>query len=166
PSGGRDNAMKRVFSILSWVGVALVAAALIVQRAKPDWDQYARYAAWAGLVLVLLYVASQWREIAAQFQKRTTRYGTIAGASVLIVLALVGLVIMTSQRYNKRWDLTSNKQYSLSDQSVKLLGGLKTPVKFIVFDKEDSFDRYRTRLSEYSYNSRQVQREYGDPDQT
>ena len=158
--------MKRVFSILSWVGVALVAAALVVQRAKPEWDQYARYAAWAGLALVLLYVASQWREIAAQFQKRNTRYGTIASASVLIVLAIVVFANMTSQRYNKRWDLTSNKQYSLSDQSVKLLASLKTPVKFIVFDKEDSFDRYRTRLSEYSYNSRQVQVEYVDPDKT
>ena len=158
--------MKRLFSMLSWVGVALVAGALVVQRAKPDWDQYARYAAWAGLVLVLLYVASQWREIAAQFQKRNTRYGTLASASVLIVLAIVVLVNMTSQRYNKRWDLTANKQYSLSDQSVKLLQSLKAPVKFIVFDKEDSFDRYRTRLSEYAYNSRQVQIDYVDPDKT
>ena len=158
--------MKRLFSMLSWVGVALVAGALVVQRAKPDWDQYARYAAWAGLVLVLLYVASQWREIAAQFQKRNTRYGTIASASVLIVLAIVVLANMTSQRYNKRWDLTSNRQYSLSDQSVKLLQSLKAPVKFIVFDKEDAFDRYRTRLSEYSYNSRQVQVDYVDPDKT
>ena len=157
---------KKIFSILSWVGVALVGAALVAQRAKPEWDQYARYAAWAGLALVLLYVASQWREISAQFQKRNTRYGTIAGASVLIVLALVVFANMTSQRYNKRWDLTSNKQYSLSDQSVKLLTSLKTPVKFIVFDKEDSFDRYRTRLSEYSYNSRQVQVDYVDPDKT
>jgi ABC-type uncharacterized transport system involved in gliding motility auxiliary subunit len=162
---------KKIFSILSWVGVALVAGAVavnlnIIPVKSPNADQYARYAAWAGLVLVLLYVASQWREIAAQFQKRNTRYGTIAGASVLIVLALVVFVNMTSQRYNKRWDLTSNKQYSLSDQSVKLLTSLKSPVKFIVFDKEDSFDRYRTRLSEYAYNSRQVQVDYVDPDKT
>ena len=162
---------KKIFSALSWVGVALVAGAVAVNMnlipvKSPNADQYARYAAWAGLVLVLLYVASQWREIAAQFQKRNTRYGTIAGASVLIVLAIVVLINMTSQRYNKRWDLTANKQYSLSDQSVKLLQSLKAPVKFIVFDKEDAFDRYRTRFSEYAYNSRQVQIEYVDPDKT
>src|SRR4029434_9094067 len=103
--------MKRVCSILSWVGVALVAVALVVQRAKPEWDQYARYAAWAGLVLVLLYVASQWREIAAQFQKRNTRYGTVASASVLIVLGLLVFANLISNRYNKRWDLTENKHY-------------------------------------------------------
>jgi gliding motility-associatede transport system auxiliary component len=158
--------MKRLFSVLSWVGVALVVVALVIQRAKPDLDQYARYAAWAGLVLVLLYVASQWREIGAQFQKRNTRYGTIASASVIIVLGLLIAVNYLSTRRNKRWDLTENKQYSLSDQSVKLLRGIASPVKFIVFDQEVNFDRYRTRLTEYSYNSPQVQVEYIDPDKT
>ena len=157
---------KKIFSALSWVGVALVAAAVAVQWRLPDYDQYARYAAFAGLALVLLYVGSQWREIGASFQKRNTRMGTIASASVLIVLGLLIFVNLVSTRYNKRWDLTENRVYSLSDQSVKLLQGLKSPIKFIVFDKEDSFDRYRTRLSEYSYHSPQVQVDYVDPDKT
>jgi ABC-type uncharacterized transport system involved in gliding motility auxiliary subunit len=158
--------MNRIFNILSWVGVALVAAALTVQWRFPDYNQYARYAAWTGLALVLLYVASQWREIAAKFQKRNTRYGTVASASVLIVLGLLVFANLISNRYNKRWDLTENRQYSLSDQTVKLLSGLQSPAKFIVFDKEDQFDRFRTRLTEYAYNSRQVQVEYVDPDKT
>ena len=157
---------KRIFSALSWVGVALVAAALAVQWRLPDYDRYARYAAWAGLALVLLYVLSQWREIGSQFQKRNTRYGTIASASVIIVLGLLIAVNYLSTRRNKRWDLTENKQYSLSDQSVKLLRGIQSPVKFIVFDQEVNFDRFRTRLTEYSYSSRQVQVDYIDPDKT
>jgi ABC-type uncharacterized transport system involved in gliding motility auxiliary subunit len=157
---------KKIFSALSWVGVALVGAAVAVQWRLPDYDQYARYAAFAGLALVLLYVASQWREIGASFQKRNTRLGTIASASVLIVLGLLVFANLLSNRYNKRWDLTENRQYSLSDQSVKLMQGLKSPAKFIVFDKEDQFDRYRTRLTEYQYNSRQVQIDYVDPDKT
>ena len=112
---------KKIFSALSWVGVALVGAAVAVQWRLPDYDQYARYAAFAGLALVLLYVASQWREIGASFQKRNTRLGTIASASVLIVLGLLVFANLLSNRYNKRWDLTENRQYSLSDQSVKLM---------------------------------------------
>src|SRR5689334_15513339 len=146
--------MKRILSALSWVGVVLVAGAVATQWKYPDYDRYARYAAIAGLVLVLLYVASEWRNIAAQFQKRNTRMGTMASASVLIVLGLLIFVNLTSNRYNKRWDLTENRQYSLSDQSVKLLKGLTSPVKLIVFDQETNFDRFRTRLTEYAYNSR------------
>lgn len=156
--------MKRIMSGLSWVGVALVAGAVITQWWKPDYNTYARYAAFAGLILVLLYVGSQWKEIAGQFKKRNTRLGTIASASVLIVLGILIAVNYLSTRRNKRWDLTENKQYSLSEQSVKLLQGVNAPVKFIVFDQEPNFDRYRTRLNDYAYNSRQVQIEYIDPD--
>ncbi|HKE82760.1 MAG TPA: Gldg family protein [Vicinamibacterales bacterium] len=156
--------MKQVLSALSWVGVALVMGAVAVQWKYPDYNTYARYAAFAGLILVLVYVASQWREIAGQFKKRNTRLGTIASASVIIVLGILIAVNYLSTRRNKRWDLTENKQYSLSEQSVKLLQGISSPVKFIVFDQEPNFDRYRTRLTEYAYNSRQVQVEYVDPD--
>ena len=37
------------------------------------------YLAWAGLVCVLVYMASQWREIADMFRGRQARYGTLAG---------------------------------------------------------------------------------------
>ena len=43
--------------------------------------------AWAGLVCVLVYTLGQWREIAAVFGRRQARYGTLAGVSVLVVLA-------------------------------------------------------------------------------
>src|SRR5262245_31255906 len=158
---------KKIFSARSWVGVGLVAAGVLTRQfGPPEYDRYARYAAFAGLALVVLYVGSQWREIAASFRKRNTRLGTIASISVLIVLGLLVFANLISNRYNKRWDLTENKQYSLSDQSVKLLTGLKSPVKFVVFEKEQDFDRFRTRLAEYAYNSRQVQVEYIDPDKT
>ena len=48
--------MNRMLSILSYVGMALVFGALAVRiYGKPEWSQYAIYASWAGLALVLLY---------------------------------------------------------------------------------------------------------------
>jgi ABC-type uncharacterized transport system involved in gliding motility auxiliary subunit len=154
--------VTRALSILSWVGVALVFGALVVRFTKPEWDQYAIYAAWAGLALVLLYTLSQWREIVAHFRKRNTRYGTIATVSVIVVLGILVAVNYLSVRRNKRWDLTENKQYSLSEQSMKLLQGLQSPAKFTLYDQAQNFDRYRPRLSAYEYGSRQVQVEYVD----
>ena len=37
-------------------------------------------------------------------------------------------------RRDKRWDLTAAASYTLSDQTVKVLSNLKTPVKVLVFD--------------------------------
>ena len=65
----------------------------------------------AGLVCILLYVLSQWREIARRFSGRQARYGTLAGASVLIVLAILAAINYLAERHNKRWDLTAASQY-------------------------------------------------------
>ena len=155
---------QRILGILSWVGVALVFGALIVRFTKPEWDQYATYAAWTGLALVILYTLGQWREIVAFFGRRNARYGTIAGVSVIVVLGILVAVNYLSDRRNKRWDLTENKQYSLSEQSMKLLGSLKSPAKFMVFDQAQSLDRFRSRLDAYAYGSKQVDVDYVDVD--
>src|SRR4051812_40653306 len=157
--------MQRALNILGWIGTAIVFAAVAVRFLKPEWNQYAVYAAWTGLALVVLYTLGQWRDIAAYFQKRNARYAAMTGVSVLVVIGLLVAVNYLSNRRNKRWDLTSNKQYSLSDQSVKLLKGLDAPVKVRVFDKETEFERYRTRLGAYEYQSdKKMSVDYVDPD--
>ena len=156
--------MQRILSILSYVGMALVFGALAVRFLRPEWDQYAIYAAWTGLALVVLYTIGQWREIVTYFKGRNARYGAMTGVSVLVVLGILIAVNYVSVRQNKRWDLTANQQYSLSDQTVKLLQELDAPVRFLVFDQETGFDRFRTRLTEYEYQSDNVEVEYIDAD--
>ncbi|HVZ19782.1 MAG TPA: Gldg family protein [Vicinamibacterales bacterium] len=164
--------MKRILSILSWIGLALVVAALVIRVGpttgstfiRPEWDKYAPYLAYAGLALVLIYTLGQWREIAEYFRNRQARYGAVAGASVLIVLGILIAVNYLSTQKNKRWDLTANKQYSLSDQTVKLLKSLTAPVKIMVFDKPDQFDTFHGHLDAYAYESPKVTVEYIDAD--
>ena len=156
--------LKRILSVLSYVGMALVFGALAVRILRPEWDQYAIYASWTGLVLVLLYTAGQWREIVAFFQRRNARYGALASASVLIVLGILIAVNYLSTRQNKRWDLTENRQYSLSDQTTRLLQGLEAPVRFLVFDQAGNLESFRPRLDEFAYQSSQVSVEYIDAD--
>jgi ABC-type uncharacterized transport system involved in gliding motility auxiliary subunit len=156
--------VQRILSVLSWVGVALVFGSLVLKYTKPEWEQYSQYGAYAGLALVLIYTLGQWREIVAFFQRRNARYGTIATASVIVVLGILIAINYLSNRRNKRWDLTENKQYSLSEQSNKLLASLTAPAKFMVFDQGQSLDRFRPRLDAYKYGSSQVSVEYVDTD--
>ena len=158
--------MSRILSVLSYVGMALVFGALAVRLfvRNPDYDRYAVWASWVGLALVVVYTLGQWREIVAYFRRRNARYGAIAGVSVLVVLGILVAVNYVSAKQNKRWDLTANRQYSLSEQTVKLLTEVNAPVKFVVFDREANMERFKPRLNEYQYLSKQVSVEYIDPD--
>jgi ABC-type uncharacterized transport system involved in gliding motility auxiliary subunit len=157
--------VTRILNIVGWIGTGLVLAALAVRFLRPEWDRYAVYAAWGGLACLVLYALGQWREVVTFFKRRNARYGAIASLSVLVVLGILVAVNYLSARQNKRWDLTSNKQFTPSDQTIKLLKGLDAPVKFMVFDKEDSFEQFRTRLTEYEYQSNhKVSTEYIDAD--
>jgi ABC-type uncharacterized transport system involved in gliding motility auxiliary subunit len=156
--------LKRLLGLLGWLGVALVFAAVAIRFLKPEWQQYYNGLAIAGLVCTLLYILSQWREIGQAFAGRQARFGTLAAASVLVVLGILIAINYLSTRHNKRWDLTAAHQFSLSDQTKKVLQDLKEPVRIRVFARSDEFQRFRDRLDQYTYQSKQVSTEYIDPE--
>jgi ABC-type uncharacterized transport system involved in gliding motility auxiliary subunit len=164
--------MTRMFNALAWLGTAIVFVAAAVRilgwadviPVSARLDQYAMYASWAGLALVILYSLSQWRQVVAWFGGRNARYGTMAGVSVIVALGILVAVNYVSIRQNKRWDLTANQQFTLSDQTTKLLQGLAAPVKLLVFEQATGFDRFKSRLGGYEYASKQVSVEYVDAD--
>jgi ABC-type uncharacterized transport system involved in gliding motility auxiliary subunit len=156
--------IRRILNVLGWVGVALVLASLLVRLARPELVVVWRGLAIAGLVTVLLYLASQWREIARTFSRRQARYGALSLASVVIVLGILVAVNYIASRQNKRWDLTAAQQFTLSDQTRRVLQSLEEPVHLLVFDRSDDFRRFRDRLSEYEDASPHVRVEYVDAD--
>ncbi len=156
--------MAKITGIIGWVGTVLVFGAVAVRMLRPEWNQYATYAAWAGLASVLIYMAGQWRDVANFYKGRGAKYGTMSLVSILVFLGILVAVNYLSTRQNKRWDFTANQVYSLSDQTIKVLQSLDEPVKFTVFDRETNFDRFRDRLDEFAYHSSNVQAEYVDPD--
>ncbi len=156
--------MAKIIGIIGWIGTVLVFGAVAVRMLYPEWNQYATYAAWAGLASVLIYMAGQWRDVADFYKGRGAKYGTMSLVSILVFLGILVAVNYLSTRQNKRWDFTANQVYSLSDQTIKVLKGLDEPVKFTVFDRETNFDRFRDRLDEFAYHSSKVQAEYLDPD--
>jgi ABC-type uncharacterized transport system involved in gliding motility auxiliary subunit len=154
----------RIANILGWAGVALVFAALAIKLRLPLQVKWSQGLAWGGLVCIVIYVLSQWREIAGAFSKRQARYGTLSLVSVITVFALLVGLNYVASRQNKRWDLTSSKEYELSDQTKRVLQTLKEPLRLVVFGRPDEFQRFRDQLQEYEQVSRQVTVEYVDMD--
>jgi ABC-type uncharacterized transport system involved in gliding motility auxiliary subunit len=156
--------MQKALGIIGWVGTALVFGAVAVRMFYPEWNQYATYAAWAGLVSVLVYMAGQWRDVAQFYQGRGAKYGTMSIVSIVVFLAILVAVNYLSTRQNKRWDFTANQVYSLSEQTIKILRELQQPVHVTVFERNDRQDVHKDRLEEYGYYTTRLTTEFVDPD--
>lgn len=156
--------VKKLGGIIGWIGTVLVFGAVAIRFLKPDWDRYAYWGAWAGLVCVLVYTLSQWRDIAAAFRRRQTRFGTLTAASVLIVLGILVAINYLGFRQHKRWDLTKASEYTLADQTTNVLAKLDAPLKVTAFEKSTEMQRLKDRLGEYAASSKQVTTEFVDPD--
>lgn len=157
--------LTRILGVLGWLGVGLVLAAVAIRLWQPAWTRTYNTLAIAGLVVTLVYLLSQWREIARSFSGRQVRYGSLALGSIVLVAAILTGINYIAKRQSKRWDLTANKVFSLSDQSRKVLQSLDAPVHVRVFARNDDFQRFRDRLAEYESASPRVTVEYIDPDQ-
>ncbi|HVT47766.1 MAG TPA: Gldg family protein [Vicinamibacterales bacterium] len=155
--------MKRLIGLIGWLAVLLIVAAVFLRFARPDLQPWSQRLAIGGLIVMALYAASQWRDILRAFQGRNVKYGSMAVSSVVLVLAILVAINWISSRENKRWDVTAAGQFSLSDQTKKILSGLKQPLAIHVFYQGSPQD-YRDRLAEYSYQSKEVTANYVDVD--
>lgn len=156
--------LKGMIGIIGWVGTALVFGAVAIRFLRPEWMQYGQYMTWAGLVCILVYMIGQWRDVVSFYGTRQARYGTVSIVGIIVAIALFAAVNYLGVRQSKRWDLTENQAYSLSDQTRKILQNLDAPVQFTVYDQETGFDRFRPRFQTYQYESDNVKVEYVDVD--
>jgi len=156
--------VKRAFGILGWLGVVLVLAALAFKLRNPTLNVHPKLAL-AGLIITLIYALSQWRDIGRSFSDRNVKYGSFALGSVLAFIAILVAINWIANRQNKRWDLTTAGQFSMSDQTRKIVSELKTPVTIRVFyGGMEGSSRYRDLLGEYQYLSKQISTEFVEAD--
>lgn len=98
---------------------------------------------------------------------RQTRYTGYVTLYILIIIGVLGLANFLAQRYNKSWDSTANKQFSLSDQTIKVVKGLNQDVTIDYFDRtsnlSDPRGNARDLLDRYANLSPKVHVNYIDP---
>jgi ABC-type uncharacterized transport system involved in gliding motility auxiliary subunit len=105
-------------------------------------------------------MASQW------LKARQTKYGAYAGIYLLVVLAILVLVNFLANRYNKSFDTTSNKRYSLSEQTQKIVKGLKQNATITYYNQSTHFQEGKDLLDEYANLSTKIHVAYVDPDKS
>src|SRR5581483_3034053 len=95
--------------------------------------------------------------------KRQTKYTAYVTVYILVIVAVLAVANFLANRYNKAYDSTSNKQFSLSDQTVKAVKNLKNDVTVTYFGETTQFPQARDLLDRYSNLSPKLHVNYVDP---
>jgi len=82
---------------------------------------------------------------------------------VIVILAIIVVANVLADRYNKSYDSTANKRYSLSEQTAKILKGLKQPVTITYYDRTSQLQQGKDLLDRYANLSPRVHIDYVDP---
>jgi hypothetical protein len=118
-----------------------------------------------GLVLIAFWLSTNFRGIRKTFQGRSAFYGGFT--ALFTVMAIAGVVIANYAAHKYPWskDLTEQKIYSLSDQTVRLLEGLEDDVEVTAFygPKEREYGLLLNFFERYRYDSSHFVYEFIDP---
>ena len=93
---------------------------------------------------------------------RQTKYAAYATTYILVIVAVLVVANFLANRYNKSLDATSNKRFTLSDQTKKVVGELKQDVTIQYFDRPSGMQAGKDLLERYANLSPKVHVQYVD----
>src|ERR1019366_1440190 len=93
---------------------------------------------------------------------RQTKFAAYTAVYILIVVAVVGVLNFLANRYNKTYDTTSSKQFTLSDQTDKIAKNLKQDVSISYWDQPTQFQAAHDLLDRYKNLSPKISVHYED----
>jgi len=143
--------MKKLSAFLGAFGVLLLVlgGSSYYLRATWTWFEYATLG--VGGMLALLYLALNAKEIYAAFTHRGALQTANAVLMTALVLALLGFAVFLSDKHGKRIDTTAAQQFSLADQTTKVLQGLQDDLNVAYFyNPQEQDQRYNDLLKEYA----------------
>ncbi|MFN0074335.1 MAG: GldG family protein [Chloroflexota bacterium] len=153
--------------VAGFLGPVFLLASLGYWLVNNAFDTPMRLLLAVGIVLVGIYVAIDPEDVWSHLTAR----GSIYGGNTLVVavafLGILGLLNVLGQRRHERWDLTLNKTYTLSEQTLQISSNLAQPVQMIAFysDQDSRRNDVQDLLREYETRSNgKITYEFIDPE--
>jgi len=156
--------MKRVIDFLAPAGLLIMLVSGVAYLAQKPLPGALQVYLIVGAVLVLAHLLLRWEAVVGAVGGRQLRYGSNMIVLSVVILAILGGINWIAARRIVRWDLTAAGRYSLSEQTKKVVAGLKDDVHITYFQRAgDNMDEGRDRLRSYEALSQHVKVEYVDP---
>ena len=158
--------LKRFVDLLAPLGLALAVGVVAWTRSGRTLPGGLRPYLIAALALALVHLVLRFEDVVRGLGRRQLKYGGNTLVLVVAVLGILGVLNYLAARHPKRLDLTKDQRYSLSDQTHKVLAGLKDDIKITYFQRSRDMTRGQDRLQEYQALSSRLKAEFVDPVQS
>ncbi len=145
------------------LGVVLIIVGLINYSMLGFWESSSIALISVGVVLEIIYFIANLGKTVELIGRRDTKYGSNALLSIISILGILVLINFVFNKRNKRIDLTSAKQFSLSLQTEKILKNLDKDIEIKSFFVGGSNSQLEDLLAEYVNISKRIKYEFIDP---
>jgi len=156
--------MKEQLKKVDIIGLAIVAAAVISYSVRSIWSLWQTIALVIGGVLIVVSLVAKSGDIRTGLGRRSARFGINSAASVLFMLGILAFVNYLGAQHVKRVDMTTEKIYSLSDQSAGVAQQLKQDVTIKAFYPGGDYAPTKDLLDLFKAKSNKISYEFIDPD--
>jgi len=148
--------------LAGFIGGAMALAGYVRHSIQEIWGWFNLTLLIVGLVLLLGSIVLNFGSIVGYFRGRSGRLGANMALLSVAVIGLIAIANFLGYRHHKRFDLTTEGLYTLSDQTKKVLTNLQKDVKVIKFDKADD-QQLSDQMAEFRYQTSKLSYERIDP---
>jgi ABC-type uncharacterized transport system involved in gliding motility auxiliary subunit len=153
---------NEVGKFLPSIGVALLVAGYLRYSIQSTFDTMGKVLLIAGGVILIAGAAIGFQGLIAFFSKKSSRQGTNTGVLALGVIVILAIVNVLGFQHHKRFDLTTQKLFTLSDQTKNIVGGLKTDINVVRFSKTPDA-QFDDLMTEYRNTNAHIKFQNIDP---
>ncbi len=156
--------MKSISRYTGLAGILAILAGSLAYYVKMHWA-YSCTGWTVGLIGLAIYAIYNLKDIRDFLFSRTARYGAGSAVSIILVLGIIIFISIMNVRNNGQWDVTKNKKFSLSQQTIKILEGLAEPVLVTGFFQDGSPEKNMANdlLTQYTRATHNLKYELLDP---
>jgi ABC-type uncharacterized transport system involved in gliding motility auxiliary subunit len=157
--------MGKTLQISGFVGLILFLFGIVALLfTRNIGDYYVLTHLVVGLILLLVYIFSRGTLLFGSLKRRSTRHGIHSLSYSLIFLGILVMLNYLGASHTYRWDLSENKIFSLSPQSIKVIGDLKKDLEIFAFFQRGNNRGISNRIKSYTYLSPRIKFRVIDPD--
>jgi ABC-type uncharacterized transport system involved in gliding motility auxiliary subunit len=155
---------EELASFIGTIGVAMLIASGVRYSIQGELLTTSKVLLIAGGVFVLAAVIFGFRGIVRAFSGRSAQQGTNTTILSIAVIAILVVINFVGFRHHKTFDLTTEKLYTLSDQTRNIVSNLKQDLTVARFDKTPNAT-FDDLMAEYKALSPHFKYQFVDPNQ-
>jgi ABC-type uncharacterized transport system involved in gliding motility auxiliary subunit len=156
--------MKKYLQYSGITGLALLVIGFVIYSINSVVTTIAAIFMIVGVALLVLYTVLNFSQIKQGLSSRSAKFGSNAALTIIFVLGILIVLNIVFNRFSLRADTTAAKQFSLAEQTRKVLKNLDQDVKVTGFFKSGDEFQLNELLTEYSHYSPRFSFRFIDPD--